>query len=132
MTMSDCCKDEVKTPKSVSKADGVVDFGELRLQSYKTEDEIHIHDDKAGLKFVYKGKRQFQLGMDLFVKSQHLYDFGQVVVVYGDDGHNSDLMLRKLNFGWEMSLVDKKDLRTYDDVICDKVIAILDDFVQRI
>lgn len=132
-------KDQVEMPKAVATGDqGLCD--NLRLQKYKDKDEIHIHDDKDDLTFVYEGQRAFQLGMDTFIKDQHVYGPGDRCVIIGKAGSKrADLVLERTLTQWKMYLkpVGKPNdpiINTFgtDHILCDKVIIALDEFVQRI
>lgn len=137
-------KDQVEIPNKTVGTAGDTSIQNLRFQSYKDKDEIHVHGS-GGLKFVYRGKRLFQLGMDLFIRSQQQYGVGDNVVIFGEDWTDpsmgkdtpANLVLNKTPHGWEFELVDRhKDLSQVCgegyDIICDKNIGRLDEFIQRI
>jgi hypothetical protein len=118
-------------------ANGKAEAGEindLRLHYNDKLDEIHFHDDKAGLKFVFKGRRAFVLGMNRFLNA--VCNSDNIYMVVGDVGHKgaADLFIEMAGDEWKFSLVEKgKATRTADAVIpCDRNLAKLDDFLQRI
>ena len=113
---------------------GASEIDNLRLHYNEGLDEIHFHDDKAGLKFVFKGRRAFVLGMNRFLNGVH--DSDNIYMVAGESGHKgaSDLFINMGGDECEFSLVEKgKATETADVIIaCDKNLAKLDDFLQRI
>jgi hypothetical protein len=111
--MSACdAKDEVAVPKvgsSTSSVGSGCTIGKLRLQAYM-KDEVHVHDDENNLVFVYKGKRAFQLGIDIFLKQQFIFKIGQECVIKGEKTVKAgvdaaDLVLTRNISNWSMSLV---------------------------
>jgi hypothetical protein len=144
--MSACgdAKDEVAVPKvgsSTSSIGSGCTIGKLRLQAYM-KDEVHVHDDENNLVFVYKGKRAFQLGIDMFLKQQFTFKPGQKCVIKGEKKVKAgvdaaDLVLTRNIGNWSMSLVKSGTLDATPDagnnaVVADEVLGILDEFVQRI
>lgn len=130
-------KDQVEMPKAIATGDQTL-CDNLRIQKYKDKDEVHIHDDKGSLVFVYEGKRAFQLGMDTFIKDQHVYGPGDRCIVMGKTGaKRADLVLERTPTQWKMYLkpagkaAEPNQFGT-DHVLCDKVIVALDEFIQRI
>lgn len=127
-------ENECTIPKTKAVASDKTHIEELRL--HHQGDEVHVHDDKANLRFCYKGKRAFQLGTDAFIRRQHEYQVGTILVVVGADSaakgrHAADLVYTRQEDGWTMKLVERGTVKG-KEVICDPVISKLDDFIQRL
>ena len=139
--MSSCCADktEVPLPKEVKDDTGNTGFRiseKYRAQFYKTKDEVHIHDDEAGLCFVYKGKRSFQLGVDMFIRNQHQVPENATCLIKGETISKTkqaaaDVVLCRDGYRWNISLVPAGSA-VAKVLICDRVISALDDFAQQI
>lgn len=113
------------------------DIGDLRFHADdKGLDEVHVHDDKAGLKFLFKGRRAFSLGMERLLAAIPKEEEGIPFIVHGEAGHKSaaDLLFERKKDGWKLRLVPKgsRTTRFPIRVACDKNLALLDDFIHRI
>lgn len=110
---------------------------QLRLQSYKDKDEIHIHDDANKAVFVYKGKTAFAYSMDFWLRNQYQFKVGDVCVMAGDilSSHGnsapSDLVMTRLADRWNIELKPCGTVKG-SHLIGDPVLTKLDQFVQRI
>lgn len=119
-------KTETKVPKALMSR--TQEIGDLRLQSYD-KDEIHIHGPGSEV-FKYKGKRNFQLAMDRFIRNENQHQIGTVCFIPTTKGGDSDLVLTRTKECWAMTLAPAKKTKGVN--ICDDVITTLDEFIQRL
>ena len=116
---------------------GSADASIETLRFHASGDEVHAHDDKAGLKFTYKGRRAFSLGMDRMIGTLTHEEGSTPFVVQGEDGAQgsrqaADLLFERKKDGWKPRLVPKGSRTTGVRIVCDKNLAMLDDFIHRI
>ena len=120
------------TEMKVPNGDGM-DLEGLRMHADdKGLDEIHFHDDKGGLKFTYKGRRAFSVGMDRLLGILTKKGKGSFVI-QGEPGVSAaDLLIEKKATGWKTLLIPKGSKTSGVRFGCDKTLAKLDDFIHRI
>jgi hypothetical protein len=127
-------KSETVIPKSSMSKDTII--GDYRFQYYKEKDEIHVHDDDSKLVFVFKNGRQFQLGVDDFVRNSWRYKDQDTVVISGERNHSSsggkiaDLVLTKEGNRWVLTLAPSGSV-VGKYIVADKTLVQLDDFINR-